>query len=208
LFGQYQFPIATARGTAKVSGKAQFANINAMLLGNLYFSEVPVVGQTLLAINEAATIPATPFIVEVDEANKFVADYGVIDATTGIPFKKVTGSPAAVGEYQLQLDKGAPTGKYVFYSADKDRTVKITYSYTATSGQTITLTNQLLGDAPVFQVMLQQTFNNKKFGVVLYRCTSSKLTIPTKLEDFVISDFEFGAFCNDAGELGILSFPE
>ncbi len=209
LFGQYQLPIATARGTAKVNGKAQFANINATLLGNLYFNETPAPGQTLLAINEAGTVPAgQPYKITVSKSATFVTDYGVIDAETGLPFKKVLGAPTAAGEYQLELALGVPTGAYVFASDDASNAVKISYSYTVATGKTITITNQLLGDAPVFQVMLQQTFDSKKFGVVLYKCTSSKLSIPTKLEDFVISDFEFGAFVNDAGVLGILSFPE
>jgi hypothetical protein len=34
LFGQYQFPIAFARGEGKITGKAKFANIDGPLYNN------------------------------------------------------------------------------------------------------------------------------------------------------------------------------
>ena len=37
LYGQYQFPIAIGRGTAKVTGKAKWAQINAQAYNDLFF---------------------------------------------------------------------------------------------------------------------------------------------------------------------------
>jgi len=203
LFGQYQFPLAIGRGTGKVTGKAKFASIKGDVLATLYFNETPATGQTLMAIKEANTIPGTPFKITVTHAATFVSDYGVLDALTGLPYKKVTGTPTT-GQYSVDEE----TGMYTFAAADTLKDVLISYTYTAVTGQTITINNQLLGDAPVFECVLQQTFNLKTTTLILYKCVSSKLTYPTKLEDFVIQEFDFGAFCNDAGVLGILSLPE
>ena len=205
LFGQYQFPLAIGRGTAKVTGKAKFANIQYDALGALFFHETPAVGQTIVSVDEAHTIPGvSTYTVTVTNGATGVADYGVRHASTGLPFSKVT-TPSGIGQYSCV----PTTGVYTFDVADKSVAVLISYSYTVpATGHTITINNQLLGDAPVFQCVLQQTYNSKLYGVTLYNCVSTKLTLPTKLEDFEISDFDFGAFVNDAGVLGIASFPD
>lgn len=204
LHGQYQFPIAIGRGVSKVSGNAKFADINALVLGELYFNETPVTGQTILALNEAGTIPAvSTYIIQVTNHATFVDDYGVLNTTTGLPFTKMT-TAVASGQYQVD----ATTGTYTFVAADEGVKVLISYTYTTTGGQTITMNNQLLGVAPVFQVILHRNFNNKIFQVTLYNAVSTKLTVPTKLEDFTIGEFDFGAFVNSAGILGKMSFPE
>jgi hypothetical protein len=204
LHGQYQFPIAIGRGVAKVSGNAKFADINSRVLGELYFNETPVTGQTLLSLNEAHTVPGSvAYTVTTTEAAHFVDDYGVIYTTTGLPLQKVS-SLTAAGQYTVDT----ATGIYTFYSGDASAAVKISYTYTTTGGYTITMTNQLLGVAPVFQVILHRNYNSKIYSITLYNAVSTKLTVPTKLEDFSIAEFDFGAFVNSAGNLGKMSFPE
>ena len=39
LFGQYQFPIALARGEGKITGKAKFANIDGPLFNDCFFGQ-------------------------------------------------------------------------------------------------------------------------------------------------------------------------
>lgn len=203
LFGQYQFPLAAARGTAKIACKAKFANINSQALGSLFFDEVPALGQQLIVINEAGLIPLTPFEITVTHAAFFVKDYGVINALTGLPFTRVV-TPTVTGKYSVD----EATGIYTFDTSDTGKDVKISYSWTTTGGHTITINNQLLGDTPVFAVALQTVFNSKKFAVYFDQCTSTKLSLPTKLEDFMISEFDFSVFANDAGLIGKISFPE
>jgi hypothetical protein len=207
LFGQYQFPIASARGTSKITGKAKFANINANALASLFFNELTATGQQLIAINEAGTIPTTPFEITVTNAATFVKDYGVLNTLTGLPYTKVGSGTPTTGQYKV--DEVTPgMGVYTFAAADTALTVQISYSYTTAGGNTITINNQLLGDAPVFEMALQTIFNSKKFAVFFHQCQSTKLSLPTKLEDFVISEFDFGIFANAAGVLGKISFPE
>ena len=47
LMGQYQFPVAVARGAGKISGKAKFANIDGPILNTIFFGNTPATGQTL-----------------------------------------------------------------------------------------------------------------------------------------------------------------
>jgi hypothetical protein len=201
LFGQYQFPMAIGRGTSKVTGNAKFADFNANALGSLYFNETPVTGQTLMELNEAHYASTTT----VTYADHFVNDYGVLNATTGLPFVKFASASGVPSGYYYP---STTTGEYTFNASDSAIPVKISYTRTTTGGQTITINNQLLGVAPTFQVHLHRSLNSKVYGVTLYKCTSSKLTVPTKLEDFGIAEFDFGAFVNDSGVLGIMSFPE
>lgn len=203
LFGQYQFPIDVARGEMKVTGKAKFANLHGNLINSLFFGQTLAVGQTLLALNEAGTIPATPFQITVANAATFLTDYGVSFAATGLPLTKVASGPAT-GQYSVSAG-----GVYTFAAADTTLGVVISYSYTsAASGKTVTLSNQLLGSSPVFQILLSQTFKTKNYSCCLYACTSTKLTNPTKLSDYTIGDFEFAAYTNASNQLGYISFPE
>ena len=51
------------------------------------------------------------------------------------------------------------SGIYTFNSADNGAAVLIYYSYTVTSGNKISLANQLTGPLPMFEISLKETFN-------------------------------------------------
>src|SRR4051812_33913323 len=65
LYGQYQFPLAIARGQGKITGKAKAANINGRQMNDVFFGQTLTTGQKLVAIGEAAAIPTTPFQITV-----------------------------------------------------------------------------------------------------------------------------------------------
>jgi hypothetical protein len=44
--------------------------------------------------------------------------------------------------------------------------------------------------------------------VILNKCISSKLSIPTKLDDYVISGFDFSAMADAVGVVGKISLSE
>ena len=69
---------------------------------------------------------------------------------------------------------------------------------------TIALANQFMGYAPQFQALLFNTFQNQLFGIQLNSCIIGTFSIPTKQEDFWISDLEFEASCDQAGNLGAM----
>ncbi len=73
------------------------------------------------------------------------------------------------------------------------------------STTSVVINNQLLGTTPFFQMTMTQTFGAKTLTVVLNKCTSSKLTMATKLEDFNIPEFDFMAMADDNGVIGTVT---
>jgi hypothetical protein len=63
------------------------------------------------------------------------------------------------------------------------------------------VTNQLMGYAPEFQALLYNNFRGNLFGLLLYSCVMGSLSIPTKQEDFWVSDFDLEASCDVSGNL-------
>lgn len=204
LYGQYQFPVAIARGTAKVQGKAKVAQISGLAFNNLFFGQTGSTGQVNMAFQEAATIPGTPYQVTVANAANFVADFGVVNASTGIPFTKVAAAPAA-GQYAVN----EVTGVYTFAAADTTLAVRISYTYNiAGSGLKFTLANQLLGTTPYFQAQFYEIFDGQRVNMTFNKLISNKLAFATKLEDFTMPDFEFQAVADAAQNVMTWSFGE
>lgn len=203
LYGQYQFPVAIARGQGKASGKAKMARVSGLAFNNLFFGASLIAGQLATAFGEAQSVPAsTPFTVSVTNAGQWQDDCGVVYAASGLPLAKVA-SAAAAGQYSVAA------GVYTFNSADAGASVLISYTYTVTgSGQQLTLANPLLGTTPTFQAQLYTSFQGKPVNVKLFNCVSSKLTFATKLEDFVIPELDFDIFANAAGNVLQWSFAE
>lgn len=204
LYGQYQFPVAIARGTGKVSGKAKVAQISGLAFNNLFFGQTQASGQVTLAYNEAGTIPGTPYQITVANAATFESDFGVLNPLTGVPYTKVASGPTT-GQYSVD----EATGVYTFAAADTTLGVQISYSYGISgTGIKFVLSNQLLGTTPTFQAQFREVFDGKTVSVSFNKCTSGKLAFATKLEDFTMPDFEFSAFADAAQEIVTWSFSE
>ena len=203
LYGQYQFPVAIARGQGKASGKAKMARVSGLAFNNLFFGASLISGQLATAFGEAQSVPAsTPFTVSGANAGQWQDDCGVVYAASGLPLAKVGSTPAA-GQYSVAA------GVYTFNSADASAAVLISYTYNVTgSGQQLTLANPLLGTTPTFQAQLYTSFQGKPVNVKLFNCVSSKLAFATKLEDFVIPELDFDIFANAAGNVLQWSFAE
>lgn len=204
LHGQFQFPLAIARGAGKISGKAKMARISGRSFNDLFFGTTLASGQQATAFQEAAAVPAAPFQVTVANAASFIADLGVANAATGLPLLKVAAAPAT-GQYSVN----AGTGVYSFAAADTGMALLISYGYAiAGSGQTMVIGNQLLGAQPQFQANFYETFQGKQLNLQLNACVSTKLTLASKLEDFTIPEIDFMAFADAAGNLGSISLAE
>jgi hypothetical protein len=214
LYGQYQFPQAIARGQCKVTGKAKFARILGLLYADLFWGIGAATGQFAVAQNEAQNVPATtPYTVTVANAASYNDDLGVYYAATGKAFNRVT-TPSAAGQYSVNFS----TGVYTFSAADAGAALLISYTYNlTTSGSKITLTNQLLGTTPTFKATFYQPISpygiggsaeNAPLALRLNACTASKFTVPTRLDDWTIFEFDFQAFADAAGTLGYLSTVE
>lgn len=203
LHGSFQFPVDIGRGTAKISGKAKYGEIDIASFGTLFFNETVATGQTLTVVNETGTVNASsPYTIQVANAATFVTDLGVQYAATGVPLKRVAALPAA-GEYVVA------SGSYTFASAEASTAMLLSYTYTlaGTAGKSFTISNNFLGDSPTFAVVFngKRQTNGKQTTITLNRCMSNKLSLATKLEDFLVPDFDFNAMADDAGNVGVFS---
>ena len=212
LWGQFQFPVDIARGQGKVTGKAKFARIFGAIYGDLFFGQAPASGQLTVSENEAATVPATnPYTVTVANAAHYSDDLGVFYATgasAGNRFTRVT-TPSAAGQYSVNL----ATGIYTFSAADAGASLLISYLYNVSNaGKKLTLTNQLMGYTPTFKATFYTTKTTQGtpagLALVLNACTATKLSLPTKIDDYEIQEFDFSAFADAAGAIGTLSVNE
>ena len=203
LYGQYQFPVAIARGQGKATGKAKMAQISGLAFNNLFFGGSLASGQLATSFGEAGTVPGAPgYTVTVANAANWQEDYGVVYAASGLPLSKVASAPSA-GQYSVAA------GVYTFNAADASKPVLISYTYTiAGTGQLLTLANPLMGTTPTFQAQLYTSFQGKPCNVKLFNCVSTKLAFATKLEDFVIPELDFDIFANAAGNVLQWSFAE
>ncbi|PPQ39864.1 hypothetical protein SAMN06265338_101735 [Rhodoblastus acidophilus] len=202
LFGQYQFPIALARGEGKITGKAKFANIDGPLYNSCFFGQSLASGQKLWAYNEAGSVAASsPYAYAVVNASAFDADLGVVYAASGLALTRVASAPS-VGQYTLSA------GVYTFNSGDAGKAILVSYCYTQTAaggGSRAVLSNKLMGVAPTFQIDFYQTNPNAagaQWSLRLYNCVSNKLTVSSKIQDFNIPELDFEAFANAANNIG------
>lgn len=203
LFGQYQFALDVARGKTKIEGKIGSGNIDVAAFNQIFF------GGTLTSnserkqvVNEAGTIPTTPFQITVANGATFYLDLGVYNVTNSLQMTQVASSPAA-----NQYSVNSSTGVYTFNTADSGDSVLINYIYTAATANsgTLSITNNLMGSTPKFQMVCSQIFNSKQFTLVLYSCVADKLSLPLKQDDYTISEIGYSAQANDSNVIGFIS---
>jgi hypothetical protein len=226
LYGTNYFPLAVGRGTAKVSSKCKFAQVNMGVLNSLYFAEPsqPNVGgssQIIIVNDEGGTIgtliPATPFQITVVNASNMSS--GNPGTDLGVRYTGAAALAAGVaGKYLKQVASGptagqytfvATTGVYTFASADNvsEYAVTIDYGYSVSAGTllSIQMGNHALGSAPSFKAFGKVKYGSNSLYFQLNNCVSSKLSIPTKLDGFTIAEFDFDSFVDATGNLGILT---
>lgn len=202
LYTQSQFPIATARGKLDVTGKAKIVNYDPDPINQLFWAQSIAAGIEIPIDRELQTIPAvSTFTITVTNATTFAQDNGVQFTTgtrSGQLLLKVASAPATA-----QYAVNSTSGVYTFAAVDNNTGVAISYTFSnSTRGKTITLTNQLMGYAPVVAMDLWANFRGKILGIRLNSCTLGSWTYPSKLEDFWMSDVSFDANTDSADNLG------
>jgi hypothetical protein len=191
LYGQQQYAMDMARGKAKISGKAKKAIMNGALLNNLFFGG-PVTTGILNDYDDlvGTAIPATPFTITPTYPNTGVwaTDLGVNDIN-GRPYTRVAAAPAT-GQYSVTA------GAYLFAAADTGKVVFIAAQYTATSttAPKIVVPNAIMGSTPTFRAEIYIPYEGKSMIVSLAACVSQKFSFATKLDDYVIPEFDFIAY--------------
>ncbi len=205
LYGQYNFPVAIGSGAKKMTGKAKMARISGQALGSLFFGLTPSVGVTQTQFGETTTVPsASPYPYSTTYHATFIADQGVVYASSSLPLKQVASSPT-LGQYSVS------GGVYTFSSADAGASVLISYTYTAaTIGESIAVSSQLIGPSIVFSANLfaSDPTTGKQFSVWLYNCVAEKLSFGTKVEDFLVPELDFQCFANAAGQVCQFNFGD
>lgn len=200
LYGQSQFPLFVARGTAKFTAKAKSALVSGIALNSAFFGQTMAAGQQATALSESGTI-ATGAVTVANHAS-FIADLGVVYAATGLPLTYVASAPA-VGQYTVTA------GVYGFNSGDNGKAVFITYTYAVSgAGQQVLLSNPLLGTTPTFQLWYYTSTDGVPLNIQLFSCVADKLSLAFKLEDFMLPELSFSCFANAAGNVGLYSFGE
>jgi hypothetical protein len=210
-YGTYQWPLAVARGKGKIACKAKALLINGQIYQDLFFGSAATatVGQLKESYKEGPTaIPGTPFQITVVNGATFVDDLGVINSATGAPMTNIGSGTPAAGQYKFSA-----AGVYTFSSADNVSgiSVQISYTYTyATSGTKLVIANPQMGINPVFQAVFNLPYTAPGVGVVnflckLNACVSEKLGLASKLDDFMMPEFDFEAFADASNNLMTLS---
>jgi hypothetical protein len=203
LFGQNQFAVATARGKIEVTGKAKVGCIDQNDVNQIYWGQtIASGGQVPYDESHAPSASVTP--TQASGLGIFV-DQGVINGDTWFSMLRVASAPA-VGQYSFTpaTTGGSPTAAaYVFNASETASKVIISFLLTVTTGSSLTITNQLMGFAPVSQAVLWNKFRGAVDVAQLNAVTLGMFSRPTKQEDFWISDLDFSCNCDASGTLGI-----
>ena len=205
LYGQNKDALAVGGGTRKWTGKAKVARFGLNVLNALFFGATMNAGQIAEQFGEGHSVPGvSTYTVTVTNSATWTQDLGVVYAATGLPLTRVA-SVSAIGQYSVA------SGVYTFYSGDASASVLISYMYTIPStGHNFSVPSTLLGSTINFGVnatMIDPTTNNV-LSIYMPNCVASKFTIATKLEDFVMPEFDFTIFANAAGQIFIPSTPD
>lgn len=206
LYGSNQFPLVAARGKGKITGKAKAAQVNGALLNAVMFGQALSTGILADVYDVTGTpIPATPYAITptVPNTGTWTLDLGVRNAN-GVPMTRVASTPTT-GQYSVA------NGVYTFAAADTGLTVYINFQYTATSttAKKFSISNVVMGAAPTFRAELSVPFGGKVLTVTLFACLSTKFSFATKLDDFLIPDFDFEAFADASGvNIGTIALSE
>jgi hypothetical protein len=149
-------------------------------------------------VGSGDSIQFGPFVTAANAAT-FTTDLGVYYSATGLPLTlAASGVAPTVGQYTVNV----ATGVYSFAVADAAASLLLNYNYgSASSGNTITGGNPLMGTTPKFMCVFQQIYEGHTTNLTLYACVSTKLAMPTKIDDYIISEIDFSAFANASGQV-------
>lgn len=207
LFGEKQFAVAVGRGKGSVTGKASFADLKMGMLEDLVFGQASTAGLVAVNYDTVGTTAAATVTVTPPSSGTFDADLGVVRASDGRVFKRVSSAPAASGEYSVN----AATGTYTFHTSDVGQKLYINFRYTTSNPATakkVSIQNLPMGYAPSFRADLYVAYSGKSYVLTLNRCISEGIKLGNKNDDFATPDLSWKCFADDAGIIGTLSLWE
>jgi hypothetical protein len=198
LRGEFRFPVDISQGPASITGKFKQGQINGRIWADL-LGATPSTALKTPVIDEAGAIPgSSTYTVTVAGAAIFYEDLGVTLAATGQTMERVASSPAA-GQYSVSA------GVYTFAAANASAAVLISYNTTVASpvapNTLFTLTNTVMGSAPAFSLNLCTVTKGKSLWSKLHAVSISGLTMPLKMDDYMLPETSFEAFADDSGNV-------
>jgi hypothetical protein len=201
LYAMQQYPISTARGKVKITGKAKVAEVRARMYNDLFFGLTQTTGGQKFAFNESTTLGtgAASYTV-ANSGSTPLLDQGVFLVVDGTQLVAVSSAPGT-----LQYTFNAATGVYTFNAAQASTPIYANYTYTVATGYNLTLSNPLMGVTPTFKATLMQQFRNQQLVLTLNACISTRLSYPTSVDDYVMQDLDFSSFADDGGNVGTWS---
>lgn len=206
LWGTNQYPVDSARGKTKIEGKAKFAGIQATGYNDLFFGQTLTSGQKKYALNERATVGSSTVGIPYTVANAASAPlidqgvyYGGSGSNAGVQLTATTTSPPPSASYNFV----ASTGVYTLAPQDSNAAMLFNYMYSASTGYHIQIDQQFMGTTPRFGLTLFQVYGGNQQVLELYNAVSAKLSYPTRIDDYVITEMDFSAFANAADTVGI-----
>lgn len=216
LFGQNQLPLVSARGTIKSTGKIKAAVLSGQAMNALFWGQTvsTASGQIAWTVGSTFSLSTAAATQIVGSSLTFEADLGVTFVNSGLPGRRVsTGLETSSGLYSVSL-----TNTYTFSAADTTgltagttNPIKVSYTSTTTTGQSIIVLNQLIGYSPTFQLDYYTNLNQptaKPFVVRCYQAIASKQAFAWKLEDFNMPEYDFDLFSDASSRLVNMVFPE
>lgn len=205
LFGQNKFPLVVGQTTVKASGKIKAAMINGLAWSTLFYGTALTAGAGVSwAIAEPHTVAAVT--QTVTNSATFIADLGVVYASTGVPLQRVAGGSEVQGKYSVNTG----TGVYTFAVAD-EVALLFTYTYGNTTGSTLAVANTAIGTTPTFELNYYTSLNQptaKPLACRVYAAVGTKHSQAFKLEDFSMPEFDFGFFSLANGKVIDFYFPD
>lgn len=207
LYSQLSFPVDIARGKAKITGKAKMARVFSALYADIFFGDTVATGETTVSEDEVTTLVTATYATA--NAATFVADLGVYYNSGGrTRFGYTTGAPSA-GQYAVNLGNGV----YTFNTGDIGQSIAVSYVYTvAGTGKSITINNHFMGYTPTFIGTFYSSRTtlggSGQLTLRLNECISSRLSFPSRIDDYNIPDFDWQAFSSGSNVVGTLSTTE
>lgn len=205
LHGTNQLPIESASGKVTVSGKVELATVNGRLINDLLLGGSMATGETQLVQNEAHPIPPTgPYTITITPPNSgtFVDVWKIKYAATNVPLVQVASGPVS-GQYSY-------TGAvFTFAAVDEGLSISFDYDYSqVATGQVLTMSNQAMGKTGNFAALMAMNFGTEQNTIQLNNCMSGGWSLATKLDDYAMPSFEYGAATDTNDNLGTMSFAQ
>lgn len=194
LYGSNTFPVDSGRGKGKIGLKAKFANINILPFTAAFFGQSAVNG-LITTVNDGVGVAAAATVTIAPPGGAtYFANLGVRSDANGTPMIRVASAPTT-GQYTCD-----GVGGYTFAAADVGKTVFIDYQHmTAAAGKLLTVTNLPMGLNPTISLDMSMARNGKVLTLKFPKVTSSKLSMSTKQEDFLIPELDMSAYADDNG---------